>query len=200
MLRRCCKSRYRFSGQIKTFFEIKIVFKDFLFEIECAEKVGAYRIADGLQERLVKMANTDHRAITKKILKKYEGDHIKDVHFSASQQKFIISAEAGTPNTMKRDIKNMADPYAVSFRYSAKNIDELMGGEEFDPLKPHLDALRSPVDEDYVDLGVFDDMEPTEDELRETEEFPAEDISDDPYSMDQLMLERARDYIKRIAL
>lgn len=176
------------------------MFKDFLFEIECAEKVGAYRIADDLQKKLVKIANSDHKAIEKQILKKYEGSHIKDVHFSPTQQKFIVSAEAGTPNNMKRDIKHMADPYTVSFRYSAKNIDELMGGEEYDPLQPHLEALRSPIDNDYVGMDVFDDMEPTDEELNETEEFPADELSEDPYSMDQLMLERARDYIKRIAL
>lgn len=177
------------------------MFKDFLFEIECAEKVGAFRIADNLQNRLIRMAGADHKNITKQIMKKYEGsDQVKDIHFSAAQQKFIISADANLPNNTKRDIKHMADPYTVSFRYSAKNIDELMSGEEFDPLQPHLDALRSPIDDDYIDIDVFDDMEPTDEELRQTEEFPADELSEDPYSMDQLMLERARDYIKRIAL
>lgn len=175
------------------------MFKELLFEIECAEEVGAYRLADSLQKKLVKIASSDYKAISKQIMKKYDGnEQIKDIHFSVPQQKFIISADSNISNNAKRDIKQMADPYTVSFRYSAKNIDELMGGEEFDPLTPHLRSLENPVDTDYIGLDEFYDMEPTEEELRMTEEFPAEEISQDPYSMDQLMLERARDYVRKL--
>ena len=43
--------------------------EDLLFEIQCAEEIGAYKIADNLDKKLVKFASNSHSAIIKKINK-----------------------------------------------------------------------------------------------------------------------------------
>jgi hypothetical protein len=85
--------------------------KDFLFEIKCAEEIGNYKLADALDNRLVKLAAANHKDIQKKISKKVERESaIKDISFSNTQQKFIVSAEQSLNNSVKRQIKELAGP------------------------------------------------------------------------------------------
>lgn len=170
--------------------------KDFLFEIQCAEEIGAYRIADALDARLLKLATSDHKTLKKEIEKKYSNIGIKEVNYSPAQQKFIISADASLPNKIKRDIQSIVEPYNLSFRYSMKNIDELMRADEIDPLERHIDSLNNPLG-DYIGLDEFDEIEPSEEDLNFEEEFPADEISEDPYSMDQFWVDFARRDIKK---
>ena len=169
--------------------------KDFLFEIKCAEEIGNYKLADALDYRLVKLAAANHKDIQKKISKKVERESaIKDISFSNTQQKFIVSAEQSLNNSVKRQIKELAGPYAVSFRYSNKNIDELMSGMPEDPMQRHLDELEQ-LGPDYVGLDEFDNMEPTDEDLRFTAEFPDENEESE---MDDFYLEHALKHIKTL--
>ena len=77
-----------------------------------------------------------------------------------------------------------------------KNIDELMGDP--DPLDPHLDFLKNPIDEDYIGLDEFYAMEPTDDDLRREEEFPAEDISDGMKNIDEPMEDPLHRHIENL--
>ena len=179
--------------------------EDFLFEIQCAEEIGAYKLADSLDHRLIKIATSDHSKIRKQIEKKYDSSSgVKGVSFSSSQQKFIVAVDASLPNNVKREIKNLAGPFSVSFKYSQKNIDQLYGSpEEMDPSieglykAPHLDPLDAHLSRlnalppDHIGLDELDDMEPTDEELQETAEFPADELSDDPSGLDALLLEEA---------
>jgi hypothetical protein len=162
--------------------------KDFLFEIQCAEEIGAYRIADALDAKLLRLATSDHKTLKKQIEKKYSNNKdIKSIDYSPGQHKFIISADSSLPNNIKRDIKSIVEPYSLSFKYSMKDIDQLMGEGE-DPLDIHINNL----------LAGLDNEEPSDAELKREEQFPADDISYDPYSIDQLWLVQAfKDMRKR---
>lgn len=164
---------------------------DFLFEIACAEEIGDFRLADSLDKKLMKIASTDHKALKKKIKKKYSNNpEIKSVDYSLSQKKFIISASPGLPSSTKKELKELASPYAVSFRYSHKDIDDLMGDEG----KRHDYIIEKHLRE--VEEG--DEREPKFGDLRIEEEYPVDDLSDDPYSLDQYWLEFAREHIKQL--
>jgi hypothetical protein len=163
--------------------------KDFLFEIQCAEEIGAYRIADSLDAKLLRLATSDHKTLKKQIEKKYSNNKdIKSIDYSPGQHKFIISADSSLPNNIKRDIKSIVEPYSLSFKYSMKNIDELMGEGE-DPLHRHIKNLLAEL--------YNKEREPSDAELKLEEEFPANDISDDPYSLDQLLLAEALEDIRK---
>jgi len=163
--------------------------KDFLFEIQCAEEIGAYRIADALDAKLLRLATSDHKTLKKQIEKKYSNNKdIKSIDYSPGQHKFIISADSSLPNNIKRDIKSIVEPYSLSFKYSMKNIDELMGEGE-DPLHRHIKNLLAEL--------YNKEREPSDAELKLEEEFPADDISDDPYSLDQLLLAEALEDIRK---
>jgi hypothetical protein len=167
----------------------------YLFEIKCAEEIGDYRLADSLDNKLVRMASSDHKAIQKAILKKISNNEaIKDVYFSNSRQKFIVSADQSVNNSDKREIQKLAGPFSVSFRYSNKTIDELMAGESEDPTQRHLDSLEQ-MGPDYIGLDALDDMEPTDEELRFTAEHPADDLGGD---LDEFLLEFARDNARKL--
>jgi len=170
--------------------------KDFLFEIQCAEEIGAYRIADALDAKLLRLATSDHKTLKKQIEKKYSTNGVKSVSYSPSQQKFIVSAEPNISNKTKRAIQSIVEPYNLSFKYSMKNIDELMGAPEFDPIERHMKSVDNPLG-DYIGLDEFDEMEPSEEDLNFEEEFPADEISEDPYSMDQFWADFARRDIKK---
>ena len=136
----------------------------YLFEIECAEQIGDYKLADSLDQRLLKMASSNHKDIQKKLQKTLSRDsNIKDVSFSNYQQKFIISAEPTITMSKKQDIKNMAGPFPVSFRYSHKTIDELMKSSP-DPMERHIDKFQDPL-QDYIDKDDFENIEPTAEDL-----------------------------------
>jgi hypothetical protein len=63
-----------------------------------------------------------------------------------------------------------------------------------DPIQRHLDKLKQ-LGPDYVGLDKFDDMEPTEEDLRFTAEFPDENEESE---MDDLYLEHALKHIKTL--
>jgi hypothetical protein len=162
----------------------------YLFEIKCAEEIGDFRLADALDKKLVRIAKSDHKDILRKITRKTKSDAaVEDVSFSKTRQKFVVKAKPSLNDTLKRKIKDLAGPYSVSFRYSNKNIDELMSGVSEDPIKRHLDKLKQ-LGPDYVGLDKFNDMEPTDEDLRFTAEFPAENSSND--ALDEFLLEYAR--------
>ena len=166
----------------------------YLFEIECAEAIGAYKIADSLNDKLIKIANNSHKSILKQIEKKInKTTGIKDISFSNSQQKFIVSAEPNVLNSVKREIRSLAEPYNVSFRYSHKTIDELMMGNNTDPLDRHLSQLP---EDGYITLDEFDNLEPSDLDL-DLEEVPEDSLSEDPFDLDQLLLQHARDDMRK---
>lgn len=171
--------------------------KDFLFEIQCAEEIGAYRIADALDAKLLRLATSDHKTLKKQIEKKYSTNGVKSVSYSPSQQKFIVSAEPNISNKTKRAIQSIVEPYNLSFRYSMKNIDELMGGRGIDPIDRHMKSFY-PLGDYYIGLDEFDEMEPSEEDLKFEEEFPADEISEDPNSMDPFLADFARRDIEKL--
>ena len=161
----------------------------YLFEIKCAEEIGDFRLADALDKKLVRIAKSDHKDILRKITRKTKSDSaVEDVSFSKTRQKFVVKVKPSLNDTLKRKIKDLAGPYSVSFRYSNKTIDELMGESE-DPMQRHLDELDL-LGPDYIGLDRMDEMEPSEADLEYTAEFPAEDSSDD--ALDEFLLEFAR--------
>ena len=183
--------------------------KDFLFEIECAEKLGNYKLADAMDKKLYKIATTDKKNIQKEILKKFNSE-IKQISYSPSQNKFIIAVDGSLSNNIKRNIKELADPFSVSFKYSQvkKDIDTLMGVDtEFDPYMSNKKSISpeemhlkkfDDLGKDYIGLDALDDMEPTDEELRFEAEFPADDFDNDPNSMDSFWLDHARRNIDKI--
>lgn len=167
--------------------------RDLLFEIKCAEEIGAYKIADNLDKQLVKYASKTQRQITKAIEKTFNSQSgIKNVAYSNSQNKFIIEAEPSLPNSIKKEIKNIAEPYSVSFRYSEKNIDELISSMP-DPIERHMKRFN-PFG-DYITLDEFENYEPTAQDLEMEEDV--EPLSDDPSHLDHLLLEEARKQMKK---
>ena len=134
-----------------------------LFEIACAEKIGDFKLADSLDDKLMKMASTNHRDIIRKIEKKFNKQSgIYDVSFSNSRQILVVNADNALPNSIKREITNLSNPYGVSFKYSQKNIDQLYHGNE-DPLDRHTKQLEQqfPGDE-HMGADILEDMEPTD--------------------------------------
>jgi hypothetical protein len=169
----------------------------YLFEIKCAEEIGDYRLADALDQRLTRIASTNHRDIQKKIVRKVESDSaIKDISFSNSRQKFIVSADQSLSNSKKREIKSLAGPYSVTFRYSNKTIDELMSGGSEDPMQRHLNELGQ-LGPDYIGLDALDNMEPSDEDLRFTAEHPEDELSGNPDDLDEFLLEFARDNMRK---
>jgi hypothetical protein len=203
-------------GAQTIFWEIRIVLNDLLFEIHCAEQIGNFRLADALDNRLKRIATADRKIVQKQIEKKFS-QQIKSLDYSPSQNKFIISVDASVPNNLKRDIKQLADPFGVSFKYSEqhknivraqhKNIDELIGNSEniddligtssVDPLNRHLESLNDYSGE-HIGIDELDDMEPTDEDLRFEEEFPADELSNDPNSMDSYWLDHAKRDINKL--
>jgi hypothetical protein len=166
---------------------------DLLFEIKCAEEIGAFKIADNLDKKLQKFAAQSHNKIIKQITKAFSAENgVKNVNYSLSQKKFIVEAEAALPNSVKKEIKNIAEPYTVSFRYSQKSIDELVDNTP-DPIERHQKQFN-PFG-DYITLKEFEDIEPSDKDL-DMEEVP-EELSDDPSSLDQFLLEEARRFMKK---
>ena len=93
--------------------------KTYLFEIQCAEDIGNFRLADKLSSNLVKIASTDHKSIKKKLQKDFSNiNAIKEISFAPSSQKFIVYADGSLSNTVKKNIKQVAKPFVVSFKYS----------------------------------------------------------------------------------
>lgn len=93
--------------------------KTFLFEIQCAEDIGNYKLADTLSSRLVKIASADYKNVRKKLVKDFVGKNdVKQIEFSQSTQKFIVYADASLDNAKKEEIRQSAKPFLVSFKYS----------------------------------------------------------------------------------
>jgi hypothetical protein len=166
----------------------------YLFEIQCAEEIGAYKIADELDRKLVKMASSNHRTVQKKIEKRFSSNpQFKGVDFSPSQSKFIVSATPSVSFKTRREIESVASPYKVSFRYSSKSIDDLynepfQSGEDI-----MLEQMMGEFPEGYIGDDDFD-REPTDEEMRFTSEFPADDTEGD---FDGLIEEMVLDDLKK---
>lgn len=160
----------------------------YLFEIEYAEKEGNYRLADRLDKALVRIASKSSD-IKKKLKRKFkQEDGVRDIAFSAANDKFIIQVEHSVPYRTKKKIKEMADPYKVSFRYSAKQSP--LEGESEDPMDRMIaDLLEEFPGEDPIAWSDLEGDEPTEEDLRYTAEFPDEaefdDVSVKPYNEDE---------------
>jgi hypothetical protein len=144
------------------------MFKDLLFEIECAEEIGYYKLADKLNEKLIRLASSNPNDVIKNINNKFTArDGIQDVRFSDYQQKIMISAESDIENKTKRQINEIAKPFSVSFRYSSFNDRDENDQEE---LKRRI-IEKAIKDYEFAKLiGAFDDdEEPTSEELAEIE-------------------------------
>ena len=170
-----------------------------LFEISCAEQIGDYKLADTLDEKLKKMASTNHRDVIRKIERKFDKQSgINDVSFSNSKQVLVVAADAALPNSIKREITTLSAPYGVTFKYSQKNIDQLYNGSENpDPMDRHTHKLEEmyPGDE-HIGLDSMDDIEPTMQDL-DLEEVPGESWDDDPNGLDEFLLNFAREEISK---
>ena len=87
----------------------------YLFEIECTEELGNYKLADVLTQKMIKSASNKPNDIKKNILK-IEG--VDDVLYSHSSKKFTVYCKASTTKSTKNKIREQASPYDVSFIYS----------------------------------------------------------------------------------
>lgn len=164
------------------------MFDLYLFEIECAEKIGAYKIADNLQDKLMKISSKDHKEVIKKIKKKFDkSSGFNDISYMQHLDKLEINVDPSMKKSVKDKIKDMADPFKVSFRYSsAKNIDELMSGSSIDPIEKHISRLKK-LRKENPSFDIFKE-EPSDEELKETSEFPDdEELSDSIMSLDQFL-------------
>jgi hypothetical protein len=86
----------------------------FLFEIECSEELGNYRLADDLLGKMIKMASSKTKEIKKNVKKNF---NIDDIHFSQSSKKFTVICKSGITKSMKDKIRKEVEPYSVSFIY-----------------------------------------------------------------------------------
>lgn len=166
--------------------------EEFLFEIECAEKIGDYKTADVLDHKLLKLAQDNHTKVKRLLSKKFNTEcGVKDISYSNYQDKFVISADYSITDSTKTKIKNLAKPFKVSFRFSQAS---------FDPESHTINQLDEefPGDE-WIDP--FDiDREPTDEEIDFTSEFP------DSHTLVQDFLQDLRqdkdrlyDFVKKMA-
>lgn len=155
----------------------------FLFEIECAESIGAYKIADDLDRQLVKLASQDYKKVRKSLRKNFvEKNIVKEIDFSNSQNKFIVYSTPNLSSSEKRKIKELATPYAVSFRTASKEPPSFFSNKTL--------TLDDVLPIDPTDL---DDREPTDEELRLISEFP---YDNDLTELDELYLVDALEKLK----
>jgi len=173
--------------------------KDLLFEIQCAEEIGYYKMADHLDKKLLKVASKDYKEVRRNLLKKLQKiNTASNLSFSPSRGSFIINTDAAITNKDKRTIKDLASPFPVKFKYASKlkknqlvNLlvheleDDLddegtkeYSFENFD-LSDLLDRPSKSGEDLTLERFTHDKDEPTEEDLLFTEEFPAEEIDEE---------------------
>lgn len=84
---------------------------DYLFEIECADEIGYYTLADNISNNLIKMAKSNTN------LSKYK-DKIKNIEYLKTLNKYYIVVDKFISNQDKSDIKSILAPASVSFKHS----------------------------------------------------------------------------------
>jgi len=172
----------------------------YLFEIECAEKIGAFKIADSIQNRMIKEASKNYRKIVEQVKL---NPNVKDATYYKNLDKLIVSLNQDVTNAEKNKIKEKAKDLKIQFKYSSKKtIDELLLGKSIDPVDVQIEEIKKKYNtDDHIGLDIFDeDQEPTTEQLKFTEEFPEflnEDDDNDESSLDHLLLLIALEDIKK---
>lgn len=160
--------------------------KHFLFEIECAEAVGEYKLADQLSNRLIKISSADPKSIIKEIKKTLsQNNDIKDIKFSKTLQKFVVSLDQSTSNSTKRKITSIAEPFKVSFKYSEKKPSFMDIFDEDPEEKAIRDILEGKEEPDEEDMILEKEVDP---------------LSDDVLSLDDFLLEEARRHLVELGV
>lgn len=114
---------------------------DFLFEINCAEELGDFVLADNLDNKLVRIASTNYQTVKRKIERKVAHEPaINDITFSQSLQKFVVSAKPSLDSSVKRKIKNLAEPFGVRFKTSSTS--NTLKVSSVDMLEEGLEELK----------------------------------------------------------
>ena len=193
--------------------------EDFLFEMDCADEIGYYKHCDDLQKKLVKMASIDTKKIRKKLQKAIEKlKNAKGLSYSPSQKSFLINVSSDITQKERKQLKDLAKPVNVKFKYASKiNEEELLellidlvkekkkdkketkvkefAFEDQDSFENLMD-VPSKSGED-LELELFDPQkdEPTEEDLRRTTEFPADDIDE---AEDLLLMLLARKHLEEL--
>lgn len=137
---------------------------DLLFEIKCAEDIGYYKLADSLDQKLIKLAS--HSSVAKKIRKISD---VLGVYFSPSNNQFIISVKSSTSNKTKRKIKEIAGSDKVSFKYSNKKEQEEADEEALEQFMHDIEKLT---DEQLEEFKEFWGGKPSDRELQMIELDP----------------------------
>jgi hypothetical protein len=195
--------------------------EDLLFEINCAEEIGYYKLADILDKKLIKVASKDYKQVRRNLFKQLNKINTASaISFSPSQKAFIIQASADITNKDKNIIKDLASPFPVKFKYasniSKKDLVNLLindlddedenEDEDYEDYEDDVEDFDDVDDEDGADseeyalenfdlsdllskpeksgeemeLDLYDEDkdEPTEEDLKRTQEFPADDIDE----------------------
>jgi len=166
------------------------VISDYIFEINCLDEIGNYKLADELSLKMIKFASKDANEIRKEVIKKFKHNvGVKKIHFNNNTQKFTVVVSPEIQGDIKTKIKRMVNPFAVSFRCASSNydIDHLFNDHQ-SPEDKSINDLLKQFPDDYISLEDMDNMEPTDEELRYTSEFPDDDSFDEESIFDQLAL------------
>lgn len=161
------------------------------FEMQCAENVGNYKLADMIENRLIRIATTNVNSVKKSLKKKISRNTVvKTMRFSSVKQAFVFECTRALSKTEKEKIKKIASPFGVMFRINTspsiktagfKDLDELMdtpGQDEADRSIHNLEVSHP----EGLSMTSFLDEEPSDEDLLREEEFPHElDESDLDY-------------------
>lgn len=154
--------------------------KDLLFEIDCAEQIGYFKMADQLDQKLLKVASKNYKDVRKSLFKKISKiNTASNIFFSPTQQSFIIQVSPEISTKDKNSLKKLAEPFSVKFKYASNNLNKVAkyDFENFN-LSDLIDKPSKSGEELELELYNEDKDEPTDEDLRRTEEFPAEDIDE----------------------
>ena len=163
---------------------------DYIFEIDCLDEIGNYKLADELNAKIIKLASANANEIRKQVIKKFKHDVcVKKIHFNNNTQKFTVFVSPEIPSDTKTKIRKMTKPFGASFRCANSNyyIDHLFDDHQ-SPEDKSIEDLLKKFPNDYISMEDMDEMEPTDEELRYTAEFPDDDSFDEGNILDQLSL------------
>lgn len=163
---------------------------DYIFEMNCLDEIGNYKLADELNFKIIKLASKSANEIRKEVTKKFKNNAcVKKIHFNNNTQKFTVFVSPEIRDDTKTKIKKMIKPFAASFRCASSDytINHLFDNHQSPEDRSINDLLKEFPDE-YISLEDMDNMEPTDEELRYTAEFPDDDSFDENSIFDQLSL------------
>lgn len=173
------------------------MFKNYIFEADCADLVGHFKVADAIDKKMQYAASL--QGLISKIKKQF--NQIKNIEVNKNKVK--VQFQGTMSKKDKEKVRQMLDDHKVIFKMASKSIDDLMAGDNSDELynfigktprdilDRHIEQVKNQKNEDWYDI------EPSDFDL-ELEDVPGDDLDYSPDSMDTLMLEHARKHMNKM--